>query len=651
MTKEDKKKTEENSDRVARQSADIKNENLQKLQEAFPQFIKDGEIDFDALQAFFKKEGILAGEEKYGLNWAGKSNAFKLIRTTATGTLKPVKEESIDWDKTENLFVEGDNLEVLKLLQKHYRGKIKMIYIDPPYNTGKDFIYKDDYTEDKSNYYERTGQTEGGIKLTSNPESAGRYHSDWLTMMYPRLFLGRNLLKNDGVIFVSIDDNEVHNLRHIMDEIFGEENFLGIITVVNNLKGRSDDDFIATANDYLVVYAKSQDDYNMGGFPLSQDQLDEYNKEDEFGLFKEVGFRKTGKGWRRKDRPNMFYPVYFNPKSRSISLSKKTGYRKILPLNSKGEEGRWRWEKQTFKERYKKDILIRKVRTGEWRIFTKMRIEEEDGEERTLLPKSVWIDPRYDTAKGGKMVRGLFKTSSDYFDNPKPVELLKDILRISTVENSLVLDFFAGSATLAHAVMDLNAECQEDRKYILAQLPELTGEDSEARKKGHNTIADISKERIRRARNKVLEKYEEEVKERENPLDVGFKVFKLSISNYRRWNFIHAEDEQEELLEQEKLFVEQPLIDDHNEIDVVYEIILKEGFDMNSIIKKQNGDLNVWIVNDADRKIYISFVDDISKKQVEALGLREGDVFVCFDSALDDTTKINLARNFDVRVI
>ncbi|MFA5770531.1 MAG: site-specific DNA-methyltransferase, partial [Patescibacteria group bacterium] len=242
-------------DKVKNTSVNSGYENLDKLRRVFPQFVKENKIDFEALNKFFKDEEMVAGEEKYGLNWAGKSNAFKLIRTPSVGTLTPQEKESKDWDKTENLFIEGDNLEVLKLLQKHYREKIKMIYIDPPYNTGKDFIYKDNYTENISDYYEKTGQSKNGIKMTTNPESAGRYHSDWLTMMYPRLFLARNLLKEDGVIFISIDDNEVANLRLIMDEIFGEENFIGCAARVAK-KSNNKGDFWAPNFDYVLTYTK-----------------------------------------------------------------------------------------------------------------------------------------------------------------------------------------------------------------------------------------------------------------------------------------------------------------------------------------------------------------------------------------------------------
>ena len=242
--------------KVKNTSEDIKSDNLQKLRRVFPQFVKENKIDFEALKKFFKDENIIAGEEKYGLNWAGKSNAFKLIRTPSVGTLTPQQKESKNWDKTQNLFIEGDNLEVLKLLQKQYRENIKMIYIDPPYNTGKDFIYKDNYIENIPDYYEKTGQSKNGIKMTSNPESAGRYHSDWLTMMYPRLFLAHNLLKEDGVIFISIDDNEVANLRLVMDEIFGEENSIGIFTVIRAEGGGLAEQYVK-GHDYLFSYSKN----------------------------------------------------------------------------------------------------------------------------------------------------------------------------------------------------------------------------------------------------------------------------------------------------------------------------------------------------------------------------------------------------------
>ncbi|MBP7703171.1 MAG: site-specific DNA-methyltransferase, partial [Candidatus Hydrothermae bacterium] len=443
----------------------------EKLKEVLPEVFEDNKVNCEKLNSLLSDEVIEKEDDRFYFNWAGKSSLYKLIQAPAYGTLKPDKEKSVDFDNTENIVIVGENLETLKLLLKPYFGKVKMIYIDPPYNTGKDFIYRDNFKEPLKDYLEKTGQIDSeGKKLTTNTEASGRYHSDWLNFMYPRLFLARNLLRDDGVIFISIDDHEVHHLRMIMDEIFGEENFLGIISVVNNLKGRSDDEYIATANEFLLVCTKNKGEYEMGGLPLTKEQLNEYDKEDQYGKYKEVGFRKTGKGWKRKDRPNMFYPIYFNQKTGQISLERqKQEDIEILPLTNDGQEGRWRWDKERFLERKDKDVVIRELSTGKWNVFTKMRLNE-NGEDRTLLPKSVWIDPKFDTAKGAKILKEFF--GKDVFDNPKPIDFIIDILRISTDNDSFILDFFAGSGTTGHAVWDLNKEDGGNRKFILVQLDE-----------------------------------------------------------------------------------------------------------------------------------------------------------------------------------
>jgi adenine-specific DNA-methyltransferase len=375
--------------------------------------------------------------------------------------LIPVKKNSLTSKVSlkDNLIIHGDNLKALKALLPTYAGKIKCIYIDPPYNIGNEgWVYNDSVNSPMMQ--EWLGKVVDIEDLTR--------HDKWLCMMMPRLKLLKELLRPDGVIFVSIDDNEVHNLRILMEDIF-QDNFLGAISIVNNLKGRSDDEFIATANDYLIVYAKNKNKYEMGGFPLSAEQLSEYDQEDQWGRYKEVGFRKTGKGWRREDRPRMFYPIYFNESTSDIALERESKDDiEIEPLTSDKQKGRWRWEKQEFLRRKDRDIVIRKVRTGRWAIFTKMRLEE-NGEERTLLPKSVWIDPKYDTAKGAALVRDIF--GKDVFDNPKPLDFVKDIIRISTDKDKgdIVLDSFAGSGTTAHAVMDLNKEDGGNRKFILVE--------------------------------------------------------------------------------------------------------------------------------------------------------------------------------------
>lgn len=637
-------------EKVAMVSEDIENENLQKLRAVFPQFVKDGQVDFDALQSFFKKEEILADDEKYGLSWAGKSDAFKAIRVPATGALVPQEEESKNWNATENVFIEGDNLEVLKLLQKHYRGQIKMIYIDPPYNTGKDFIYKDNFTENVSDYYERTGQSRDGIKLTSNMESNGRYHSDWLTMMYPRLFLARNLLKDDGVIFVSIDDNEVANLRMIMDEIFGEENFIADVVVVNNFKGRNDKRYIATAHERLLMYVKT-DLYEESGLKLPEDRLTEFDKENELGKYRNLGLRKRGGADTREQRPKMFFPIYINPKDNTVALEKSHSYNiEIFPRKSDSSDGCWRWGYNTVLQRLN-CLEGLPVNNGVgYDIFEKDYLET-DGEVRRIKPKSVMLGSNYSTDGATKAFKSLF--DKPIFNNPKSVYFLADLISYSTnTKNSdIVLDFFAGSGTTAHAVMDLNAEDGGNRKFICVQIPEETDEDSEARKAGYKTIAEISRERIRRAGEKILSLPNRHAMSL-MPADIGFKAFALLPSNYRRWNVLTAEDDEEALLKQAKLFLEKPLVDKYDEQSVIYEILLKEGFGLNSkITEMKKGGAAYHKVIDGEKEMNISFATKLSMDQIDSLELPKDTTFVCLDSALNDTTKVNIMRNLRVKTI
>ncbi len=604
------------AEKITKTSQNLQNDNLEKLRKVFPNFVKDGQVDFDALKKFFTDEEILAGEEKYGLNWAGKSNAFKLIRTPATGTLTPQEKESKNFNETQNLFIEGDNLEVLKLLQKKYREQIKMIYIDPPYNTGKDFIYKDNFKENISDYYERSGQSENGIKLTTNLESNGRYHSDWLTMMYPRLFLARNLLKDDGVIFVSIDDNEVANLRLIMDEIFGEENFVGQLIWKNKKGGGNDARFIAIEHEYILMYAKSTDILEKLFHAYSEEYIQRYKNEDEKGkFFWDTFHRKTGK---------QYYPVICPDGT-------------VLEKDDHGNPISWLRSEKRFKSDLEEgEIRIMKV-SDAWSVQFKQRMPEGK------KPRSLIYDFGT-TSDGSNEIFELFKTH--IFSNPKPTLLLRHLIDISTSEKDIILDFFAGSGTTAHAVMDLNAEDGGNRKWICVQIPEETAEDSEVRKAGYENIAQISRERIRRAGSAVAKA----MADKEG--DIGFKAFSLEKSNYRQWNELTEQDDAEKLKAQMKLFLEKPLVDGFEEKSVVYEILVKEGFDLNAGVQQEkNDDLQIWSVKDADKKMTASFAEKISKEQVEKLGLGENDIFVCLDSALDDTIKVNIMRNLIVKVI
>ena len=363
--------------------------------------------------------------------------------------LKEVKSKEVgkSGDGQTHLLIEGDNYHALAVLNFTHQESIDVIYIDPPYNTGNnDFIYTDNFGSD---YVKKDDPFR---------------HSKWLSFMEKRLKLAKNLLKETGVIFISIDDNEQAPLKMLCDEIFEERNFIGIISVVNNWKGRSDDKHIATTHEYLLVYGKKEDEVTLNGIELSEEKRAEYKHKDKYGLYKEVGFRKTGKGWQRKARPNMFYPIYFDPKTNKISLNRMKNYIEIYPRNSKGEDGRWRWGKETFLKKYKKDIVIRKTKTGKYSVYTKMRLKDE-GIERTLKPKSTWIDPRYDSGKGTALMKDMF--GEEVFENPKPLDYIKDILKISTNPDSIILDFMAGSGTTGHAVLELNKEDGGNRQFIL----------------------------------------------------------------------------------------------------------------------------------------------------------------------------------------
>lgn len=643
-----------NINKIATTSENIEDENLQKLRAVFPQFVKDGFIDFDSLQAFFKKEGILAGTEKYGLSWAGKSKAFNNISRPSTGTLIPQIEESKNWDTTENIFIEGENLEVLKLLQKKYSnpGKIKMIYIDPPYNTGKDFIYKDNFTQNISDYYEQSGQTKDGIKLTSNPESNGRYHSDWLTMMYSRLFLARNLLKDDGVIFVSIDDNEVANLRMIMDEIFGEENHVGVLKWKRKKQPSYLHGHLGEVMEYILIYAKTIENLEK----LSIEKRSDLNTRID-NATNSVSEKLIKKGIRVKLPEDVTFikaGLYKN-KTMTTEYLSDVKIKNGRTINDVVIRAQFRNDQDSVDNFIKKDVIFITKNYG-----LRRDLLEEEKEKRKAITDLLldWGDNQ----DSDKEMQILFSEVKP-FDYPKPTKLVKNLVSSVFSEDEIILDFFAGSGTTAHAVMELNLEDSGNRKCISVQIPEeldeTKGKTVEEKKiikeridfltslnKPIN-IAEISKERIRRAGAKIEKG------------DVGFKVYSLSSSNYRQWNTLTEEDDEKALLKQAKLFLEKPLVDGYDEKSVVYEIMLKEGFDLNSYVeapKKSENDLPIWVVVDKgerSQKMTITFAKKVTKEELEKTGVGETDneIFICFDSALDDTAKVNISRNVNLKVI
>lgn len=601
--------------KVAKKSPDILEEKLAELRKIIPEVFEENRIDWVKLKMTLG-DTVQVGPEKYGLNWAGRSEAYKAAQIPATGALVPQEKESKNWDSTENIFIEGDNLEVLKLLQAHYRGKIKMIYIDPPYNTGKDFIYKDNFTENRSDYYERTGQSRDGIKLTSNLESNGRYHSDWLTMMYPRLFLAKNLLRDDGVIFVSIDDNEVANLRLLMNEIFGEENFIAQIVWEKSYAPVNLKKTFSENHEFIIVYSKNFDLVRIRPLERSEEQNQRYDNPDN-----------DPRGvWKSSD-------LSVGPRidSKVFEITTPTG-RKILP-----PAGRcWVFSKERYEEMLADNRIWFGKNNDAVPSYKRFLAEVKQG----VTPLTIW---KYSdvghTQQSRKELIKLFN-EVDCFETPKPVELVKRMLKLSSDPTDLIFDFFAGSGTTAHAVMDLNAEDGGNRKYILVQIPEGVEEGSEAAKAGFKTIADISRERIRKAGERVSKG------------DIGFKAFSLSKSNYRQWNVLTDENNEEDLKKQMQLFAEKPLVDSWDEKAVVYEVLEKEGFSLNSKVEKiEQAGNEFWSVKDGDRKMIISFAEKITQEQVVSLKLSEETLFVCFDSALDDSEKVNLMRNCNLKVV
>lgn len=627
-------------------------ERMEELKTMFPEVLTEGKIDFDKLKTALGEETD-GKPERYSFTWAGKKDAIRLLQVPNRASLVPDKDESVNFDTTQNIFIEGDNLEVLKLLWKPYFGRIKMIYIDPPYNRGADVIYQDDYTDPLGAYLTLTSQKDvQGNLLTSNPDTSGRYHSSWLSMLYPRLFFARQLLQDDGVIFVSIDDNEVHNLRLLMNEIFGEENFVAQITARTNPRGRTLDPFIAKTHEFLLIFARNANTNALSEIPKTPKALAEYDKQDEHGQYRELELRNRNPMFNRKNRPHMFYPIYVNPENNGVSLDKQEEFHEeVYPLNSKGEEGCWTWGKE--KAVSNSHMLVgKKVATGAWRIFRKDYLPEEGA---TTKEKSIWLDKTINHENGKEELGRLFDITP--FDFPKSVDLMKKCILLGTEKSSqdLVLDFMAGSCTTAQAVMEMNRGDNGNRKFIMIQLPEPTPEDSATQKAGYNTIADIGKERIRRVIAKMKKDGEGKLDlgNPETPEDLGFKVFKLTESNSRPWVGVEEKDP-EEYAKQMELYLD-PLVEGWKVENVIYEAALKEGYSLTCRIEKVDKVTKntIWKVSDDDKEqsFHICLDEKIDEEAVKALELNTDNLFICRDMALTDELAANLALQCNLKVI
>ena len=657
-------------DKLKMRTPNLADENFKKLSTLFPNAVtetidENGEvvraIDKDVLMQEISCKVVDGKEERYQFTWPDKKKAVLLANSPINMTLRPCREESVDFDNTENLYIEGDNLDVLKLLQETYLDKVKMIYIDPPYNTGKDFVYNDNFAESADDYLDRSGQfDEDGNRLVQNTESNGRFHTDWLNMFYPRLKIARDLLKEDGVIFISIDDNEQDNTKKLCDEIFGNNNFVTKFTRKGS-GGRQDSKYYAIVHEYIFCYAKNIDCFTSGkiikeddSYPFFDEQLKKH--------YKTQLLRKWGENSKRSDRPNLFYPITDPDGNENF------------PMVSDTEEGCWRWGKETMTENIKKGLVEFKKRDGKWIAYEKL-LEPDEGEYKTKLYSTVIDDISNNT--GASLIKSLFNGKA--FDYPKPVDLITRVLKLGNVgADDIVLDFFSGSATTAHAVMQLNAEDGGHRKFIMVQLPEKTDEKSEAYKSGYKNICEIGKERIRRAGAKIKEQIRQigityryaidslkqcnfedepdlkvsiveasklnqhnnsdyyvtipknddienqnENQNMANALDVGFRVLKLDSSNMK--DVYYKPDEfQPNLLDS----LADNIKEDRTAEDLLFQVMLDLGILLSSKIEETTIDgKNVFNVE--DNYLIACFDENVTEKQLQRLQNRNHAILLC----------------------
>ncbi|EPE9900900.1 site-specific DNA-methyltransferase [Flavobacterium psychrophilum] len=627
------------SDKLDMTSPDLVSQNIEKIAALFPNCVTESAnglaIDFDMLKQELSNDIVEGNKERYRLEWPGKREAIVTANLPINKTLRPAREESVDFDNTENLYIEGDNLEVLKLLQESYLGKIKMIYIDPPYNTGKDFVYKDNFTQDTDEYQEEAGlKDEYSNRLVANPDTSGRYHSDWLTMMYPRLKLARNLLTDDGVIFISIDDNEVHNLRKISDEVFGEGNL--IAQICHKARASvSNDKIISSNHNHILFYSKDQNIIfqnrkNIGLKP----NLEGFDKSDEKGFYKLVPV--DGPGGAKKGNP--YYEF-------------------------EGITGYWRFSKERMTEMFKNGQVVKTTNNLQQKYYLK------DAENSRRTATTWWDENLYTSTATGRLKTLM---GSGAFDTPKPIELLEKMLELSNTKNDIILDFFSGSATTAHSVMQLNAEDGGKRKHIMVQVPERTDEKSEAFKAGYDTICEIGKERIRRAgklivngqlliineKKAALEKLkndgsllknEEKITELEaeinnlqltiDNLDKGFRVYKIDSSNMQDVYYTPNQYEQGQLD-----LLEDNIKPDRNSDDLVAQIMLDWGLPL-SLKIEQTKIANKEVFKVADDALLCCFDEGIDEAFAKEIATLKPLRIVFRDKSFkDDTAKENVKQ-------
>lgn len=636
-------------DKLKMQSENLVDENIEKIAKLFPNCITEGKdengqvvrlVDFDLLKQELSKEIVEGNDERYTLNWAGKKQAILTANSPINATLRPCREESVDFDNTKNIYIEGDNLDVLKLLRETYMGKINIIYIDPPYNTGNDFIYEDNFATSVDEYLLNSlSYDKQGNMMFANNDTNGRFHSDWLSMIYVRLKLARDLLSDNGMICVSIDDHELDNLKKVCNEIYGEKNYLGLIARATGTTTGQDADILGNSLDYCLCYTKNAIDFELGGLELSEEDKKRFNMSDEKGMYSILQMRKTGTNDRREDRPFLYYSV------------KAPDGTDVFPIGPTGYDSCWRVGPSTFEELKKNDMIVWKQMDRSfsaektWIPYIKYYLEG-----RTKKPSNLWTN--IDGNKKGSIELKELLNEKNIFSNPKPIQFVKNIINLkNNNKNDLILDFFSGSSTTANAILDMNADDGGNRQFIMVQLPELCDEKSEAYKAGYKNICEIGKERIRRAGKKIKDDIESskllfQNKDKVNTQSNEFKnAMQTAIDNLQNDNF-------------ESLYLEEKKVpdigfrvlklDSSNMKDVYYnpsELKQSNLFDLTSNIKEDRSAEDLLFQVMLDMGVMLSSeIKTIDIKGKKVFNVNDGNLVCCFDKNLTDDVVTQIAK-------
>lgn len=636
------------------QTTNIVDENIKRIGELFPNCLterlnEEGKpemaIDFDQLRQELSKDIVEGAEERYQFTWPDKRNAIRLANAPTTDTLRPCREESVDFDNTQNLYIEGDNLQVLKLLRENYLGKVKMIYIDPPYNTGRNLIYKNNFISSYEDYMTNSGETdEIGNLLFVNSDANGRFHTDWLNMIYPRLKVSKDLLAQDGIIVLTIDDCEIETVTMIMNEVFGSENHLATVVIKNNPSGRSTVKGFSINHEYALFYSKS-DSATLGRMKHSDEQVSRYKEKDNTGFYEWENFRKNGTDSDRMDRPKQYYPIVLNTQSNKLKVPDmhwddrnkeycideviSANEIVLLPKSGDGIEKVWKYGIDRTKSIID-DILVKK-QNGRYELYRKKYLNDEGS-----LPRTWWDKPDYSARDNGTRTLTNIFGPVKLFDFPKAPEAVKDSIIASNVQgDDIVLDFFSGSATTAHAVMMLNAEDSGRRRFIMVQLPEPSMKDSEAYKAGYKNICEIGKERIRRAGKKI----KEESPLTTQDLDTGFRVLKLDSSNMQDVYYTPAEFDEQKLFDDN---IKPDRLGNDGE-DLLFQTMIELGIELSAKIEKRSiAGKAVWSVSDG--YLMACFDEEVNETTITEIARQQPYYFVMCDSSLAND---QVADNFE----